>query len=184
MGWFSRKPTQEKYAEAVVTVGTNLYLSTTANKADAPVPLRFELPDSRYRYLIFCLTTATMAALVYDEKKEVQPQTLIQACLRCARLVATEFSQDYFDDPAASQEYIGCETAYFEGFLKEWSKWPDLETGGKNAEVYDLICCMIRSTESNEPAEEADNQRLGRLALQIDCQMPVMREAFVELAKR
>ena len=85
-GWFRRKPTQEKYVQAAFTVASNLYLHTIpgAENPLVPVPLKFNLPDSRFRYLMFCLSTAITAALVYDEKKEVQPEALINGCLHFA----------------------------------------------------------------------------------------------------
>jgi hypothetical protein len=43
---------------------------------------------------------------------------------------------------------------------------------------------MIYTTESNVPAEKTDVQRLGDLALQIDCRLPTMRGAFIELTNQ
>jgi hypothetical protein len=43
---------------------------------------------------------------------------------------------------------------------------------------------MIHTTESNVPAEKSDMQRLSELALCIDCRLPTMRRAFIELANR
>jgi hypothetical protein len=54
----------------------------------------------------------------------------------------------------------------------------------KNAEMIDLISSMIHTTESNEPVEKTDEQRLGPLALWIDCRLPTMRAAFEELAMK
>ena len=58
------------------------------------------------------------------------------------------------------------------------------KAGGKNAEIIDLICSLIHSAESNEPITKGDEERLGPLALQIDCWLPTMRGAFTELVKR
>ena len=60
MGWFSSKPTQEKYVEAAVTVASNLYLHTIPEADDAPAELKFSLSDSRYRYLLFCLSATSI----------------------------------------------------------------------------------------------------------------------------
>ena len=185
MSWFSRKPTQQKYIEAAIKVASNLYLHTIPGAADAPAHLQFNLPDSRFRYMIFCLSAVVTAALVYDEKKHIQPEALIKGCLHFATSAANEKTlQEYFDDSESSQVSIDSATAYFQDFLKEWSRWPKLEKEGKVTEMIDLICSMIHTTESNEPAEQIDKQRLGQLALQIDCRLPTMRRAFVELANR
>ena len=181
MGWFSRKPTPQKQVEAAIKVATNLFLHTIPGAEDAPVPLQFSLPDSRYRYLIFCLSATVTAVLAYDEKKDIQPDVLFKGCLHFATWTATENAQEYFSDPSCPQDAVNNATAYFLEFLKHWSTWPALEKEGNNAEIIDLICSMIHTTESNVPAGKTDMKRLGKLALQIDCQMPTMRGAFIEL---
>jgi len=184
MGWFSRKPTKQKQVEAVIKVATNLYLHTIPGAEDAPVLLQFDLPDSRYRYLIFCLSATVTAVLAYDEKKDLQPEVLFKGCLHFATWTASENAQEFFSDPSCAQDAVNNTTTYFIECIKHWSAWPELEKEGKSAEIIDLICSMIHTTESNVPAEKMDVQRLGKLALQIDCQMPTMRGAFIELISR
>ena len=184
MGWFSRKPTPQKQVEAAVTVATNLYLTTIPGAEAAPVPLQFTLPDSRYHYLIFCLSATIAAVLAYDEKKEIQPDVLFKGCLHFATWAATENAQEYFSVPSRPHDAANSANAYFTEFAKQWCKWVDLENEGKYAETTELICSMIHTAESNVPAGEMDIQRLGKLALQINCRMPTMRGAFIELINR
>ena len=172
MSWFRRKPTQLKYVEAAITVASNLYLQTIPGAEDAPAPLQFSLPDSRYRYLIFCVSTVVAAALAYDEKKQIQPGALIDGCLHFVTWLATENAQDSINNA----------TSYLQEFLKHWSRWPELEKEGRNLEIIDLISSMIHTIESSVPASESDMRRLGELALQIDCRLPTMRGALIELA--
>lgn len=184
MSWFTRKPTQQKYIEAAVTVASNLFLNTIPGAEDAPAPLQFGLTDSRYRYMLFCLSAVAIAALAYDEKKDIQPQALMEGCLQFARWIASEHAQDYFDDPTSSQDSINNTKAYLQELLKSWSPWPELEKQGKHAESIELISRMIRATESHLPADTADMQRLGSLALSIGCRLPTMSGALIELASR
>jgi hypothetical protein len=122
------------------------------------------------------------AVLAYDEGKEIsRPEALIKGCLDFATWTATEDSQEYFGAMANPQDAVKSAPAYLQEFLKHWSGWPKLEKEGRNAEIVDLICSMIHTTESNKPTEQADKQRLGPLALEIDCRLPTMRGAFVEL---
>jgi hypothetical protein len=93
-------------------------------------------------------------------------------------------TQEYFDKVASAQEHVSHATGYLQEFAKHWSQWPTLEKEGKKVEMIDLICSMIHTTESNEPAERTDEERLGPLALWIADGLPIMREAFVELANR
>jgi hypothetical protein len=184
VSWFRRKPTQQKYLDAAITVATNLYLHTIPEAEDAPAPLQFSLPDSRSRYMIFSLSTVITAALAYDEKKHIQPEALIKGCLHAVNLIATKDAQEYLGGPASSQDSVENASAYLTEFLKHWSRWPELEKEGRNDEIIDLISSMIHTTESNLPAEKTDMQRLDKLALQIFCQLPTMRRAFIELANR
>jgi hypothetical protein len=178
---FYTQSAQQKYVDAAITVASNLYLHTIPGAEDAPAPLQFNLPDSRYRYLIFCLSVAASAAPVYDVKEKM---ALTTGCLNCARWIATEKTEDYLDDPAGLQNSIDSSAAYFRDFLNQWSLWPALEEQGRDEEMIDQICSMIRTTESNEPVEQTDKQRLEQLALHIFCALPTMRRAFVELANR
>lgn len=184
MNLFRRKPTQQKYIEAAVTVASNLYSHTMDGEIGGPLPLEFELPDSRFRYLVFCLSTVMTTALAYDEKKDIQPEALFYGCLHFLTFVTTELRDEYFDDPITAQDANGRATEYLQRFLKDWSKWPELEAAGQNARVWEIISRMIRTTESNLPAKKSDLLRLDKLALEIDCRMPTMRGALIELADR
>src|SRR5262249_17263953 len=158
------KPTQQKYIEAAVTVASNLYLHTMDGEIGGPSPLEFTLPDSRFRYLIFCLSAVMTTALAYDEKKDIQPEALFNGYLHFLTIVTTEQPEESFDDTSAAQDSIRKATEYLQQFLKDWSKWPELEATGQNAQINELISRMIRTTESNLAAEASDLLRLGKLA--------------------
>ena len=184
MNWFSRKPTQDKYIEAAVTVASNIYLQTIHGDEKALAPLQFTYADSRFRYMLFCLSCVVTAALAYDKKRLIQPETLIKGCLDFANRTAAQHPQEYFDDPANSRTSTNCSTPFLQELLQHWSLWPDLEKEGRNSEIVDLISSLIHATESSEPISQSDKKRLGSLALQIDCRLPTMGAALVELAKR
>jgi len=67
-------------------------------------------------------------------------------------------------------------------FLERWLQCPTLEKEGRNGEIIDLISSMIRTTESDKGIDPEDPNRLGDLALQIDCRLPTMQGAVMELA--
>ena len=58
MSWFNRKTSHARQVEAIVTVFGNLYEKTTRGGADAPTVLKFSASDSRFRYLMFCVSAA------------------------------------------------------------------------------------------------------------------------------
>jgi hypothetical protein len=177
-------PAQRRQVDAAITVGSNLYERTITGSVDAPAPLEFSLPDSRYRYLLFCLSVAVTAALAYDERKDIQPDVLCRGCLDFATWTATDNVQEYFGSRACPPGAADSATAYFTEFLKHWSTWPALEKAGRLQETWEMIGFMIHTTESSAPASAADQARLAKLALEIDCRLPTMRRAFVELASR
>jgi len=181
MGWFKRKPSNQKQVGAIIKVATNLYLQTISEAADAPGTLQFGLPDSRFRYLIFCLSATVTAVLAYDEKREFEPEVLINGCLNFGTWTATDNAEEFLSAPLSPQDAATSANAHLQEFLKRWMRWVELEQEGRNAEIIDLICSMIHTTESNMPNGEPDIQRLGELALSIDCRLLTMRNAFIEL---
>ena len=185
MRWFKRRPTQQKYIEAVIRVGSNLYLYTLPGSKDAPAPLVFNLPDSRYRYFLFCLGTAAMAALVYDEKKEIRPQTLLESCLGAATSLASTQPKDFFEAGFGLNDQAATDArSYYQEIIVRWAAWPDMEKANDLSGLWNLISQMVHSAESNEPADKADMERLGPLALEISCRLPTMRGAVIEWAER
>ena len=184
MSWFKKSPSQEKYVEAAITVASNLYLITIPEAEDAPNQLEFSFSDSRYRYFLFCLSTVFSAALAYDEKKQIRPEALFDGCVRFATLVAVDLAEMYFTDPTNIEQSIADTQRYFGEFLKEWSVWPPLETAGRSEDIQNLISRMIHTTESDADITDSDMQRLSELALDIDCRLPAMHGAFIELANR
>jgi hypothetical protein len=184
MGWFSRKPTPQQQSVALVTVASNLYLHTVPEAADAPASLQFGLSDSKYRYMAFCVSAAAAAVLAYDEKKKIELEELTNWCVQFLVWVATCGDPKFADFQMSPSEASRLAPSYFIGFMKDWSAWPELEKQGRHTEIIQLLCSMIRRTESGTPASEADVKRLGPLALQINCQLPTMQSAFTELTKR
>ena len=184
MNWFRRRPTQQKYIEAAITVASNLYLHTIQPAEEDPPLLRFERPNLRYRNMIFCVSVMLSAALAYDENKDIQPEVLLSGCERFLRWLASEQPNDYFDDPRSAQNFIDDGIAYLHQLLGHWSRWPELEKAGKNSEINELISFMIRTTESALPAGPEDMRRLSSVALEIECRMPAMYSALVELTRQ
>jgi len=182
MGWFSRKPTQEDYNKAVVNVATNLYLLTTS--PDSPHELRFKRPDSRFRYLAFCLVAVVSTTLAYDEKKRINPSELINACCLFLTWIAQNHPSDYFDAGCDANEAALQAEDYLRDFAAKWSLWPSFENQSQSYQFQGVIAEMIHSIETGKPYTEEDEYRLRPLALQIDCQLLTMREAVVGLASK
>ena len=174
--------TQQKRVKAVITVATNLYLHTIPGAEDARVTLEFSLPDSRFRYLMFCLSAALRASAPAMNSNEFT-EVLAESLRFLALGAATEFVQDYFDGRVDPADIENKGLLYLQEFLNDWKRYVELEKEEATEEI-SLLAKIIHSTESSEPAGKADMQRLGSLAFQISLQLPEMHDAFVQLANR
>lgn len=183
MGWFSRKPTHERQVEAAITVASNLYLQSVPEAEEAIAPLLFSLPDSRLRYLLFCLAAMSAAC----SREMADPNAILNDSFRfLVKWAITERAQEFFgdqvDDPQAVATNAGI---YLQQYLDNWSTYIELEKqGGYNEKIISLLCTMIRFAESDLPPNPTDEERLGPLALQLDCRFPTMRDAFSALVRR
>jgi hypothetical protein len=172
--------THQKQVKAAVTIATNLYLRTIPGGEDAHVPLQFSLPDSRFRYLIFCFSAVATACV----REMTNADAVMKDCVHLVATVPAVHVQDFFDGPVNPPDVESKGAAYLKEFCNNWSRYDALEKDGRNMEAIDLICTMIHTTESNVPAETADNERLGKMGLQLSCRLPTIQGAFIELANQ
>lgn len=97
MGWFGSKANHEKQLAALTRIVVKLYERTILlPRTDAPKVLQFELADSRYRYLIFCLSTAHCVCA----RRMKNPDAVLNECasnlIRGA--IASEGPDGFFGD--------------------------------------------------------------------------------------
>src|SRR5262249_52142484 len=116
-------------------------------------------------------------------KKNIEPEKLYNGCVQFLKWAGNEYPNDYFNTNNYVQ-YIENVQSIFEKYLNSWSKWPALEQQNKSAEIIELICSMIHFAESRKPIDKNDAKRLGELALEIDCRLPTMNSAVLELVKK
>lgn len=176
---FGRKRKTERQVEAAIKVASNLYLLTVPGGEEAVVKLDFCLPDSRYRYLMFCMS-ATAAACAVEMDLDAVGEAVFGLTLAMAQEQATEF----FGGPVNPNDALKGITPVFHWFMNGWAKCVQLEKEQRIREIVEIVSAMIHSTESPLPSTESDVERLNKLALQIHCQFPSMRGAFKELLSR
>src|ERR1700732_3674444 len=119
-------------------------------------------------------------------KEMKNADAVVNECLRflVGWTTSEEEIEKFFVGSVELQAVATNGAAYFQEFLNQWARCIELENQGKHAEINDLICTMIHTTESSEPTGANDMQRLSELALQIDCRLPTMGGAFSELVNR
>jgi hypothetical protein len=175
MGWFSRKPKTARHVQSAVKVASNLYLLTIPGGEDAVAELQFTMPDSRFRYLMFCMS-ATMAACA----TELDINAAGEAVYALVHVTAQERPQEFFGAAVNVSDVLRNVTPMVQWFMNTWARCVELEKERRITDIVDLIAAMMHTTESPLPATEEDTERLGPLALQIHCRMPAMCRAFRE----
>jgi len=166
---------QKKQVEAAVKIFSNLYLHTTSTSSGV---LHFKFPDSKFRYMIFCMCAMVKACedIIHD------PELLIKDCIQFLASFTTHKSnvQDYFDVPIDPEEAENKGTLYSRNYLENWSKFYEAIKGDNAKEGNSIICSMIYSTETNEPLTKADKERLDELSWVIASFIPSMQNAFID----
>jgi hypothetical protein len=166
---------QLKQIEAAIKIGSNLYLHTTSGAVNI---LRFNLPDSRFRYMIFCTSAMVKACdgLITD------PDLLAKDCLHFLSIYTTakDNVNEFFTGFADGQDAETNGILYFNEFLITWSTYYENVGIGNKEDATSLVSSMIHSTESNEQIEQADQERLKELSYEIERFIPSMRRAFID----
>ncbi len=180
MGWFGGKSTHKKEVDAALRVLSNLFEKTTGGGSDAPVVLRFELPDSRYRYFVFCLSAVQMACA----HRMKNPDAVLNDLLHTVVTIAISIDpQQFFGGSIEPQRAANQAAEYLQDYLHRWSAYVDIAGGGNAAGATGIIAGMLRSTESPKPPSEADAHRLWPLATWIEQRLKVMADAFTNMAR-
>jgi hypothetical protein len=182
VSWFGGKSDHKKQVDAGIMVLGNLYEKTTDGGSDAPLVLRFEMADSRFRYLVFCLGTFQMACA----RRMKSPDSVLNELLRSVVIGAVgdaEQQQLFFGGPTDPQHAANLGAQYVQEFLNQWSAYVDIAEGGNANAATSLIAGMLRSTESAAPASAADGHRLWPLAEWIEDRLDAMGGAFSNMSK-
>jgi hypothetical protein len=178
LGWFGGKSRHEKEVEAATRVLANLFEKTTDGGADAPLVLRFALPDSRFRYFVFCLSAVQMACARHMKNPDAVLNELLHTLL--VGTIDTD-AKLFFGGPVEAQRVANQAGEHLQDYLGRWSAYIDIAGGGNSAAATAIVCGMVRSTESLEPPTEADARRLWPLATWIEKRLEAMGGAFVDM---
>jgi hypothetical protein len=142
MGWFSRKPKIEKQVQAAIKVASNLYLLTVPGGEKAVGNLQFCLPDSRYRYLMFCMS-ATAAACAND----LDINAITEAVFALTEAIATERPQEFFGGPVRPLDAVKDITPTFHRFMNGWARCEELAKERKHEEIIQVLSFMTALSE-------------------------------------
>jgi len=166
---------QTKQIGAAIKISSNLYLHTTTNSKDS---LLFRLPESRFRYMLFCLSVVVKSC----EDLMNAPNSLTNECLHFLSTYTTSKNnvQEFFNGHKDAREAENIGSIYIQEFFEYISKYFIAVKNDDNDNATKIICSAIHSAESNESAGQTDMQRLEQLSLEIEQFIPSMRNAFID----
>jgi hypothetical protein len=181
MRWTLGESDQAKQVATVMKITANLYEQTIGPPL-APSTLRPTRPDSRFRYVIFCLTTVHVVAARHMKKPKAVMDECVHRVVRGA--LSYEGPDGLFDEPVSQQDAASVALACVNEFLGHWSEYLENLRAQKPRICTSLVATMLRKVEFSQPENQNDNARLSRFALTIEAQFENIDRAFAELVNR
>jgi hypothetical protein len=192
MAWF-RSDKSTKYTEALLKVSVNLFeVGTYDGRADhAPLVLKFERPDSKLRYMAFCLGTVYYFA-VQQETLSTMDVALRNGWAHFGTMaMSPNGAQAFFNGPvdrAAAVKECGTEVmntinswkGYSSHFVARKANGESMDRDARSARV---VCAMLRRVESPAVLAEDDVLRLTPLARWIEETTTVIESSVEQLAR-
>lgn len=181
---------QEKEIDAIHRITLNLWGKTADQDValrelgDAPPVLEFQLPDSRFRHLIFCLS----AVLTRCAQRMKDPDATFNECASklIHAAIALAGSDSFLAAPVDPKKTTDEGTARLKDLLDRWSAWIEIEQRGGAEDAISLVCSMMHEAESETPTTEDDRARLWPLACWVVGQMDekgAINKGFIELTR-
>ena len=174
----SKDKKQLKQIQATITVSSNLYLHDFSSSFDE---LNFQYPNSRFRCMIFCLTTVTKCC----EDLITSPELLQKECLHFLSAFTTskESVKEFFGDITTSEQAETIGNTYLDEYSKKWDDYYDNIKNGNKEKAADILCSMIHSIGTDRQMEIADKERLNQLCWQLQFSLDngTMKGAFSDL---
>lgn len=168
----------KKEMEATIRISSNLYLHDFSNSFDI---LNFQFPDSRFRCIIFCLTTVIKAC----NDLVSSPELLQKACLHFLSTFTTskESVIEFFGQVTNTEQAEKIGSVYLKEYLTKWELYYEYVGSGDTEKATDVLCTMIHSFETDRPTDNSDRQRLNQLSWQLEFSLTnnTMRSAFANL---
>lgn len=164
-----------KHVEAAIKVFSNLYTHTTNKDDDSKYTL---VPDAKYRYMIFC-----MSSLIYCcEDIIYKRESFISDCISFISVYMTsrENAKEFFSGVADVHDVKQRTPSLLNEYLNNWASYNNASQKNDMNLANSFLCKMMHSTMSNEPLREADRKGLEEIASSITEMMPAMRAAFIK----
>ena len=104
----------------VLRILANLVAQPELPESDAPRVLQWELPDSRFRYMMFCLSTVHFVCA----RRMNDPNAILDQCVDRVIDFATGVGADGLFKEAVEKKKVTDEgVKYLTGFFNQWAAW-------------------------------------------------------------
>lgn len=182
MGWFSRKPSHEKQVAAVQRMTVNMFEKIVAPGRIEGSGLQFRLPDSQFRFLMFCAASVHTVCAKRMSNPDAVLNEFVPNLIRGA--LSSDEQHTFFGDVVKPQAVATHGMNCLGDFLDRWSAYIDVARGGNSQAATSLVASMLFVTESLGDASEVDGPRLWQLARFVEILMEPggpIDKGFVEL---
>lgn len=163
---------------AIIKIASNLYFHDMVGAFDA---FTFKFSDSRFRCLIFSLSTTVMAC----EDLIESPEKLQTECLHAltGMVSSGKQSKEFFTGPASAGQAEKTGAVYLGACNQRWREYWEATKSGRNEEAKTILYSMLHALEADTLLQNDDRERLGQLCWQIEFSVTQhsLREAFVSL---
>lgn len=172
---------QLKQIQATITVSSNLYLHDFSSSFDE---LDFKYPNSRFRCMIFCLTTVIKCC----EDLIASPELLQKECLHFLSTFTTskDSVKEFFGQITTAEQAEITGNVYLDEYSKKWDTYYDYIGSDNKEKATDILCSMIHSIGTDRQMEIADKDRLSQLSWQLQFSLDngTMKGAFNDLLSK
>jgi len=172
MGLFGGKDLHKRQVDCLLNLAWQLYEMTTESDEVSP-HLKFERPDSLFRYMLFCLGTVHVAcAPLMKNPDAVLNEAGYIHVNYCVQNLDTFFGEKLDPQEAANRSVL------LQDILHRWSAWVDITAGGNMDAGNSIVATMIHDCESADEIQSSDIERLIFVASWIVARFPDARKVF------
>lgn len=169
---------RKRQIEASAKLFFDLYNYTTSTYKNV---FNFKLPDSRFRYMVFCLSVFLKSCEVLIESSDLLLKEYVHFLVNFA--MSKENINNFFVGEVKYSEVEEDAKNYLNQYMKEWITYSDAIKINDTNEAATIICWMIVFTESQGLVDANDIKRTKKLILEIERSMSRLRDTFLDFMK-
>lgn len=180
----------DKEVSAIQRIVANWYEVMIGPKRTdhAPLVLRLNNADARFRHLLFCLETVYYFSVANMADEAKQQAIARESCAGMIRFAMSYRGEGQIFDEAVDPEKLSAQaSAHLHCFSSGWAAYMQHRKGqkgkGRTEETAGRISAMLRYVENESSLGSDDAERLRPLACWIEDGLISLEPSFVELTQ-